>query len=585
MIPRTFIDDLLQRIDIVDVIDKRLPLKKQGNNYVACCPFHQEKTPSFTVSQDKQFYHCFGCGQSGSAISFLMEYDRLGFVESIELLAAEIGIEVPRDESPKAATQRKHKMLLGDYLAKASHHYQLQLAKTSAAKSYLAQRDLPQKIIDKYGIGYAPQSWDFIQKQLATNHEQRLQLFKAGMLVEKKSGGYYDRFRQRIMFPIKNSRGNIIGFGGRVIDASLPKYLNSPETTLFQKSHELYGLYEANQDPNSRQNILVVEGYMDVVSLAAKGINNVVASLGTSCTSMHIERLLRSSEKVTFCFDGDKAGNQAAWRALENALPILQDGKTLQFLFVPEGEDPDSLIRKEGSAAFLERVQNAKLLSDFLLDKLLADNQLQASEDFAKLVHDATPLIDKIVAPTLKLLLKSTIAKKLGTTVEHLFKNEPNSSPVAAFLPQKQPVAEQMVMSMERLLIAALLQEPQLALNISDKELDIVENYHQSKSVQFLIKLIDIIKQDGNLSSIALLERFRGENYEPELKQLYNYQFVEADHTSANKSNIKAITFNDGFKKILHAAKKTIYNRLWLKPKHLRSKEEIAFMKNFHHQE
>ena len=333
MIPRQFIDDLLTRIDIVDIIDKYVPLKKSGANYKACCPFHGEKTPSFTVSSTKQFYHCFGCNVNGTAISFIMEYNRLSFPEAVEELAYNLGIDVPHEESNQEHIKRKKTANLYEIMKSASDYYIQALRHEPKAIEYLKQRGLSGKTAKDYAIGYVPESWDFILQHLGKNQETQAKLDSAGMLIKKNNGGYYDRFRDRIMFTIRNQNGKTIAFGGRVINKSEPKYLNSPETPLFHKGRELYGLFEAKQYSKKLEKIIVVEGYMDVVMLAQYGIRNSVATLGTACTGNHIQRLFRTVNQIVFCFDGDRAGRDAAWRALNNGLPELEDDKQISFLF------------------------------------------------------------------------------------------------------------------------------------------------------------------------------------------------------------------------------------------------------------
>ncbi|MEK6771534.1 MAG: DNA primase, partial [Pseudomonadota bacterium] len=347
-IPREFIDELLNRVDIVEVIDARVPLKKAGKDYKACCPFHDEKTPSFTVSQTKQFYHCFGCGKNGSAIGFLMDYENLSFPEAVTDLAQRVGLTVPTEASGTAAPDSGSHALL-DLLNEAGRFYRNQLrSHPSAGKAidYLKGRGLSGEITQSFGIGYAPEGWDNLTKVLGKDDPTRDQLVAAGLAAKKEGGGYYDRFRNRVIFPIHDHRGRIVGFGGRVMDPKdEPKYLNSPETALFHKGRELYGLFRARDAIKKSGRVLVVEGYMDVVALAQHGIDYAVATLGTAATRDHLDRLYRHAPEVVFCFDGDRAGREAAWRALETTLPLLHEGRQASFLFLPEGEDPDTLVR------------------------------------------------------------------------------------------------------------------------------------------------------------------------------------------------------------------------------------------------
>ena len=379
LIPQTFIDDLLSRADIVDVVDKRVTLKKSGKNYTACCPFHKEKTPSFSVQPERQFYYCFGCGAGGNAIGFIMDFDQVDFPQAVESLARDNGMEVPREENAAAARRQSENSKLFDALDKAGNFYSQQLRRHGQRKSavdYLKSRGLSGEIARDFGIGYAPPGWDNLLTAVAADKDEQALLFKAGMLIEKEarkpegedSGGehntvrYYDRFRDRIIFPIRDSRGRTIAFGGRVLGDDKPKYLNSPETPVFHKGSELYGLFEAKKANNKLKRILMVEGYMDVIALAQMGIRNSVATLGTATSNRHLTRLFRIVPEVVFCFDGDDAGRSAAWRALETSLPEMQDGRQLKFLFLPEGEDPDSLVRKIGETEFKETLYMAYLV-------------------------------------------------------------------------------------------------------------------------------------------------------------------------------------------------------------------------------
>lgn len=374
-IPANFIELLLARSDLVQVIGQRIPLKKAGSRYKACCPFHNEKTPSFNVNAQDQYYHCFGCGAHGDAINFLKEYDGLSFVEAVETLAALSGLQVPYEQkSPKQAEQQQKAQTLYDVMHQVAKFYRQQLAshpKSEQVKGYLKQRGLTGEIAKTFVIGYAPDGWDVLQKGIAASPQVMDLLVDCGMLIKKDDGRAYDRFRDRIMFPIRDGRGRVIAFGGRVMDSGQPKYLNSPETAIFHKSHTLYGLYEMRQARLSAQQILVVEGYMDVVALAQFGVRNVVATLGTAITASHLELLFKEVSEVVFCFDGDSAGTKAAWKALELSLPVVEGARSVRFLFLAEGEDPDSTIRQEGKAGFEARMAQALSLSDFLFKGLI----------------------------------------------------------------------------------------------------------------------------------------------------------------------------------------------------------------------
>ena len=409
-IPRVFINDLLARTDIVDLIDARVKLKKQGKNYHACCPFHNEKTPSFTVNGEKQFYHCFGCGAHGNAVDFLMNYDRLEFVESIEELATLYGLEVPYESgSGPSQLERHQRQSLYQLMAGLNDFYQQSLTQSSSAgaRDYLAQRGLSDEVIKHFSIGFAPAGWDNALKRFGRNPDDRQSLIDAGMLVTNDQGRSYDRFRERVMFPIHDKRGRVIGFGGRVLGDGMPKYLNSPETDIFHKGRQLYGLYEALKNYPEPGKLLVVEGYMDVVALAQFGVDYAVASLGTSTTAEHIQLLFRSTNTVICCYDGDRAGREAAWRALETALPYMNDGRQLRFMFLPDGEDPDTLVRKEGKEAFETRMEQAMPLSTFLFDTLMPQVDLRSPDGRARLSTLALPLISQVPGETLRIYLRS----------------------------------------------------------------------------------------------------------------------------------------------------------------------------------
>lgn len=372
-IPRDFINELIARTDIVELIDHKVPLKKAGKNYSACCPFHSEKSPSFTVSQDKQFYHCFGCGAHGNAIDFVMEYDRLEFLDAIDELAGQHGLEVPREQGTGTRRDEGLSRDLYQLMEEASLYFQHQLkADTDKQKvvDYLEMRGLSDDVVKHFGIGFAPDSWDGLLSRYRSNQDAQDKLLTAGMVIAKDNGRRYDRFRDRLMFPIRDRRGRVIAFGGRVLGDGTPKYLNSPETPIFHKGNELYGLYELKQKHRDVDKILIVEGYMDVVALAQFGVDYAVASLGTSTTAEQLQLLLRNAHQVVCCYDGDNAGKDAAWRALETALPLLKPGDQIKFMFLPQGEDPDSMVRKIGKTAFEALIESAQNLADFLFDTL-----------------------------------------------------------------------------------------------------------------------------------------------------------------------------------------------------------------------
>jgi len=544
-IPQSFIDDLIARADIVEVINTRVPLKKKGREYTACCPFHNEKTPSFTVSETKQFYHCFGCGAHGTAIGFLMEYEHLDFVDAIETLAAEYHVEVPREDTPAGTSQaRDDKQPLFDVLEQASQLYQQQLRNSERAIGYLKQRGLSGEIARRYKLGYAPDGWNFLLDNMGSNANNIKHLKAAGMLVEKSPGKRYDRFRDRIMFPILDRRGHTIAFGGRIIDDGEPKYLNSPETPIFHKGYELYGFYEARQTLRSLQRIVVVEGYMDVVALAQNGIEYAVASLGTATTKDQIQKLFRSVHQLIFCYDGDQAGQKAAWRALENTLPILRDGLEARFLFLPDGEDPDSMVRKEGKEAFEKRLEIATPLSEFLFDKLLKEIDTSSMDGKARLAKTAKPLLATIPESVFRDLMYKRLSELVGISDEKL-QVEPVSAEAEKV--NKQPTTgsrgnREVKQNATRDAIALLLQHPELAgeTNLPD--------FFASASIQgfsLLYALYQTARDNPAISSSALLERWRDKKDFEILQKLIQRNVFGTDEKSGQLA-----VFNDAIQRL-----------------------------------
>ncbi|QQD19382.1 DNA primase [Spongiibacter nanhainus] len=423
-IPQSFIDDLLSRLDIVEIIDRRVPLKKSGRNYTARCPFHDEKTPSFSVNPDKQFYYCFGCGAGGNALSFIMDYDRQDFPAAVDTLAHHAGLEVPREElTPQQQRKQQQRKTIYDLMAQLATHYQQQLRQHpqgQRAVDYLKQRGLNGQIARDFGIGFAPPGWDNVLQQFGVDEQARQQLIDAGMVVVREDGRSYDRFRDRIMFPIRDNRGRVVAFGGRVLGDDKPKYLNSPETDIFHKGRELYGLYEARQHNRQLDQLLVVEGYMDVVALAQNGIPRGVATLGTASNTDHLRTAFRYTSEIVFCFDGDQAGRNAAQRALENALPVMEDGRQVRFLFLPEGEDPDSLVRRIGTAGFLQHIAQAMPLEDFLFTSLSEGLNTDSMEGRARLSKLAAPMLAQLPEGVYKQLMLDALAKRTGLTPQAL---------------------------------------------------------------------------------------------------------------------------------------------------------------------
>jgi DNA primase len=408
MIPESFIQEILNRIDVVDVVDQRVKLKKAGANYVACCPFHQEKSPSFTVSPSKQFYHCFGCGAHGSAISFLMEYDGLTFIESVQSIANQLGLAVPNDQ-PNTKKDTADDFKLEEILKKANQHFKKNLRSSDLAINYLKKRGLTGTVAREFQIGYASDDWQGLKKEFENYEEPKLQT--AGLVQKNDSGKIYDRFRNRIIFPIINAKSNIIGFGGRVINSEdQPKYYNSPETPLFKKSYEVYGLPQAKKGIRDDKNILIVEGYMDVISLYQHGIQNAVATLGTATTIYHLKKLIRYSKKITFCFDGDNAGKEAAWKALNTAVDILEDDYEFYFLFLPEGEDPDTFIKTHSIQDFKKYIDHATPLTEFIVKRLTEKNDLSSQENKIKFINNFEPIYKIINANKYKIFLIKRVA-------------------------------------------------------------------------------------------------------------------------------------------------------------------------------
>jgi DNA primase len=443
LIPQRFIDDLLSRVDILDVVDPRVKLRKTGKNYSGLCPFHQEKSPSFTVQPDKQFYYCFGCGAGGNAIGFVMNFDNLDFPEAVEALAKDAGLEVPHEDSGQSRqASSRHEALLA-LLAQVNDYYQQQLRQHSQkerAVAYLKGRGLSGEIARDFNLGYAPPGWNNLLDALGTTPEKQKLLFDAGMLVEgsdSTKGGYYDRFRDRIMYPIRDSRGRVIGFGGRVLGDDKPKYVNSPETPVFHKSEELYGLYEARHHSKKPERFVIVEGYMDVIALAQNGIHYSVATLGTATSSVHLRTLFKHVSEVVFCFDGDNAGREAAWRALQQALPLLEDGRSARFLFLPEGQDPDTQVRRIGATAFEASLASATRLADFFFDTLSARIDVTSMEGKAQLGRQAMPLLDKLPKGIFRQLMLDELARRTGVAVENFI--QPTAPPPPQGLPDHLP--------------------------------------------------------------------------------------------------------------------------------------------------
>tara|TARA_B100001094_G_scaffold333376_1_gene411226 strand:+ start:6303 stop:8018 length:1716 start_codon:yes stop_codon:yes gene_type:complete len=497
-IPRDFINDILTRINIVDLIDQRVPLKKSGKNYSACCPFHGEKTPSFTVSVDKQFYHCFGCGAHGNAIDFIMEFDRLDFVDAIEELAHGLGLSVPQTQSHPS--QPKPAQDLYEVVEHVSRHYQQQLRQHPSkqqAISYLKQRGLTGHIAKKFQLGLAIEAWDDVAKKFVSSQRQ---LVQTGLLIQKEGQQrFYDRFRHRLMFPIRDRRGRTIGFGGRVFDDTKPKYLNSPETPIFHKGQELYGLYELKQTLKDIKHILIVEGYMDVVSLAQYDVNYAVASLGTSTTADQIQLLFRHTQKIVCCYDGDNAGIEAAWRTLETALPHLKAGRSIHFMFLPDQHDPDSFIREQGRQAFEKQIEKSLSLREFMFQEL----QKTSNIEDGSLAKKAMGYLEKVGDPILKETLMEQLAHQLRLNNAQELKKKFKLGTTS--LKQAQPLKAERQNYTARLALALLIQHPELGYQLPKQH---VLNHLNTPGLKLLQKLLDYTREE-QVTTGQILEGFR----------------------------------------------------------------------------
>ena len=512
MIPESFIQELLARVDIVDLIERYVPLKKGGANYMACCPFHSEKTPSFTVSPSKQFYHCFGCGAHGSALGFLMQYSGLGFIDAVEELANSVGLQVPQ-VTDQLRVDRARKAPLTEIMAQAARFYREQLKTSAKAIDYLKGRGLTGEIAARFGLGYAPDDWQGLQRTFPDYDDASL--VECGLVIENDQGRRYDRFRDRIRFPILDQRGNVIAFGGRVIGQGEPKYLNSPETPLFEKGRELYGLTHARQGMRDEDTVIVVEGYMDVVALAQHGIGNAVAALGTATTPNHVHKLLRQASRVVFCFDGDAAGRKAAWRALEASLDQLGDDKSAGFLFLPPEHDPDSYVRAEGAEAFRRLARQPTTLTEFLLRELKSDVDLATAEGRARLVHEAKPHLQKLAAPILRTQLAKAIAEAAAISQAEV-EAGCGIKPLVRGRPAAPPRHRTIEVSQLRTLLKAVLRRPERAARLPLDQLS-----GDSPEGALLHAIADAVEHGeiavGNLG--LLLEHFRDDPHEAVLGQ------------------------------------------------------------------
>ena len=542
-IPKAFIDDLVGKADIVEIINARVPLKRAGREYRACCPFHQEKTPSFWVNPTKQFYYCFGCGASGTVLSFLMNYDRLPFVEAVEDLAQRMGVEVPREQGTAPAAPAVSDDLY-TLMAKVATFYQEQLNASERARDYAKKRGLTRDIANAFAIGYAPDSWNEVLKRFGASEASRQKLLETGLIIARDSGeGHYDRFRDRLMFPIRDARGRVIAFGGRIIDAGEPKYLNSPETALFHKGRELYGLYEVRQNRAPLNRLMVVEGYMDVVRLHQSGIGYAVATLGTSTTPEHLKRAFRLVREVIFCFDGDKAGRAAAWRALNNALPEATAGRELKFLFLPEGEDPDTLVGKEGQAAFEARYAAALPLSEYLVAHLAETIDITHADGKARFVAEARPLLERVPEGTYRELLLDRLAQAIGVSPERFMKIVgPMAAPEPATAPaggaQRPSAARPRTARstgrgpLVRQVVQNLLHFPVIAARVTAAERQALEGVEEP-GMDILRELLDSLRRQPASNAAQLLERWRDHPAAERLSRLAAEHSIVPDEKAA----------------------------------------------------
>jgi DNA primase len=588
VIPPDFIDEVLSRIDIVDIIEPRVALKKTGQNYTGLCPFHTEKSPSFSVSQDKQFYYCFGCQVSGSALKFLMEFERMEFIPAVEMLAAKAGMEVPRDKNQASPEVSRRRKTIYEILDQASIHFQEELRSNSTrdhAVSYLKNRGLSGEIARDFALGYAPPGWDNLYSKLANSNYERGLLIESGMVVENKDEDKtYDRFRDRIMFPIRDLRGRTIAFGGRVLGDGKPKYLNSPETPVFHKGRELYGLYEARRRNAKLKRMLVVEGYMDVVALAQYGIGYCVATLGTATSKEHIDRLYRLVPQIVFCFDGDQAGKNAAWKALVVALESMSDGRSARFLFVPDGDDPDSLIRREGKDKFELRLEHGTPLDNFFFSHLESGLDIDSKEGKSSLSKVAMPLLNTIPEGVFKQLMMDELSTKTGLEVSRLIQaaGPPQSAVRPGYdrVPPSPPHAQTSEMtrndSLSKNALVMLVRQPELAQEFETGD---YEQLLQSGEGRMLGEIALTIRRDDLLSPGQLLNHFQGK---PELSTLRD--LIEQEQlldVSELREEFKG-TIVELLKRIESQLKQELIRQLLLKPFSELNDDERQLIKNSH---
>jgi len=546
-IPRHFIDDLLVRVDIVDLIDTHVPLKKTGANFVARCPFHSEKTPSFSVNRNKQFFHCFGCGASGNAISFLMDFSHLDFIEAVEDLAVFAGVEVPREAADAQQLVSKKEGMGNHYqlLEQVAVFYEKCLRTDDAGKKavgYLKSRGLNDEIAKAFMLGYSPDEW----KVLASRFD-RQQLVQTGMVIEKE-GNIYDRFRGRLMFPIRDKRGRVVGFGARVLDDSLPKYLNSPETSVFHKGKEVYGLYELLRKDGKPKRILIVEGYMDVIALAGCGIHYAVATLGTATSQAHLELLFRFSAELVFCFDGDNAGREAAWRAMEPAFGALKDGRQIRVMLLPQDHDPDSLVREEGAEEFGQRVLRSQPLSDYFFDTLSRDLNLTELEGRSQLFNKAKPYLDKLPSGVFSEMMFARLNALAQKGVLDLSRKSARLLKTSV----TEPKQDKRILPLPRRILAMLVQYPEIISKVEIK--DIIWESLEFPGIQLFKDILNDVLEQKPATTAILLELYRNHPNEKIVKVLAALELYPKDQKV--DSEWVENEFNSGLGNLLKQAKK-----------------------------
>jgi len=550
-IPQAFIDELIARADIAEIIGARVPLKKQGREYKACCPFHGEKTPSFWVSPEKQFYHCFGCGAHGTVLGFLMNYDRLSFPEAIEDLAGRLGLEVPHEGGDAGAGPKRIDDTAYELMGRVARFYSEQLARDERVMRYVAKRGLTPETLERFAIGYAPNSWNDVLRRFGGNEAARQQLAELGLIIERDRGQvregerHYDRFRDRLMFPIRDARGRVIAFGGRIIDQGEPKYLNSPETALFHKGRELYGLYETRQARASLKRLVVVEGYMDTVRLHQYGIQYAVATLGTATTPEHLKRIFRLVSEVVFAFDGDRAGRSAAWRALQHALPEAREGREMRFLFLPEGHDPDSLVGEEGREAFETRLAAAVPLSEYFVRELSEQVDLSHADGRARFAEAARPLVAKLPPGVYRELLLGRVAEAIKLPAARLdelwnagAKPPSTTESAAASRASDQRRTQSRTHtsagrgSLVRQAVDALLRYPTIAAVVSPEERSGL-NHIDEPGIELLRELLDDLRAHPAQSSGQVIQRWADRPEQDSLVRLLQKEEVIGDAPAA----------------------------------------------------